>query len=64
MMIFMIPFVDRSSAIILAGDMNVDVSSQNPISQKYQNVILSLGLRNLVNNQFTRVTSNSETTRF
>ena len=42
--------------------MNVDVSSQNVMSQKYQNVILSLGLRNLVNDQFTRVTSESETT--
>ena len=54
--------IDKNSAIILAGDMNVDVSSQNVMSQKYQNVILSLGLRNLVNDQFTRVTSESETT--
>ena len=54
--------IDKNSAIILAGDMNIDVSSQNNLSQKYQNIILSSGLRNLVNNQFTRVTSESETT--
>ena len=45
--------IDKNSAIILAGDMNIDVSSQNNLSQKYQNIILSSGLRNLVNNQFT-----------
>ena len=54
--------IDDASAIILAGDINVDVSVQSTLSHKYQNIILSSGLQNLVNNQFTRVTSETETT--
>ena len=68
MMNFMIFFyetickIDNNSAIILAGDINVDVSIQSTLSHKYQNIILSSGLQNLVNNQFTRVTTETETT--
>ena len=42
--------------------MNINISSQDPESQHYKNTILSLGLRNLVTNQYTRVADQSETT--
>ena len=54
--------IDEKCPIILAGDMNINVSVQNPISQQYKNVILSVGLKNLVSNQFTRITDLTETT--
>ena len=48
--------------IFIAGDMNINVSSQDAVSQQYKNLILSVGLRNLVANQYTRITDQSETT--
>ena len=36
--------IDDNSAIILAGDINVDVSLQSALSHKCQNIILSSGL--------------------
>ena len=54
--------INKNTPIILAGDMNINVSSQNAVSQQYKNVILSSGLRNLVTNQYTRVATQSETT--
>ena len=54
--------IGDKTPIIVAGDMNINVSSQDTVSQQYKNVILSTGLRNLVTNQYTRIASNSETT--
>ena len=71
MMNFMIPFMKLSQKLIIgfqflllgqAGDMNINVSSQDAVSQQYKNMILSVGLRNLVANQYTRITDQSETT--
>ena len=54
--------IDEKVPIIIAGDMNINVSSQDPESQQYKNVILSSGLRNLVTNEYTRIADQSETT--
>ena len=54
--------IKEKTPIFIAGDMNINVSSQDPESQQYKNVILSSGLRNLVTNQYTRVADQSETT--
>ena len=54
--------IDEKIPIIIAGDMNINVSSQDPESQQYKNIIMSSGLRNLVTNQYTRVADQSETT--
>ena len=54
--------IDPNTPIILAGDMNINVSSASLQSLQYKNNIISCGLRNLINNQFTRVAAISETT--
>ena len=54
--------IGDKTPIIVAGDININVSSQDTVSQQYKNVILSSGLRNLVTNQYTRIASQSETT--
>ena len=54
--------IDEKVPIIIAGDMNINVSSRDTESQQYKNVILSSGLRNLVTNQYTRIADQSETT--
>ena len=54
--------IDDKTPIILAGDININVSLQNTVSKQYKNLILSFGLRNLVTNQYTRIASESETT--
>ena len=42
--------------------MNINVSSKDNVSQQYKNLVLSVGLRNLVANQYTRIADQSETT--
>ena len=54
--------INVKTPIFIAGDMNINVSSQDPESQHYKNVILSSGLRNLLTNQYTRVADQSGTT--
>ena len=54
--------IDKKTPIIIAGDMNINVSVQDTESLQYKNFILSSGLRNLVTNQYTRVADESETT--
>ena len=54
--------IDHRIPVFIAGDMNINVSSQDAVSQQYKNMILSVGLRNLVANQYTRIANDSETT--
>lgn len=54
--------IKQETALILAGDININVSSQDSMAKKYKNLILSSGLRNLISNQATRISSSCETT--
>ena len=54
--------INDKTPVIIAGDMNINVSSQDAVSLQYKNFILSSGLRNLVTNQYTRIAEQSETT--
>ena len=40
--------LENDVPLILAGDVNINVSSQNIQSKNYKNFLLSLGLRNLI----------------
>ena len=48
--------------IILLGDLNINVSSENNLAKEYKNFLLSLGLRNYITNVMTRIGTNSEST--
>ena len=51
----LLPNINPNTSIILAGDTNINVSSASLQSLQYKNNIIRCSLRNLVNNQFTRV---------
>ena len=54
--------IGQNSNVIILGDLNINVSSENSVTKEYKFFLLSFGLRNYIKNGATRIGTKSETT--